>query len=124
MRFFLHLYSMITIYYNPSCSKCNIALDTIKQHTTEYEIVEYLQDTPSEDELSNLLKKIGCNAFDIVRTNEPLYQEKYANKCYSEQQWIKILHENPVLIQRPIIVNGSCAIVGRTTESLEQIIKL
>ena len=113
----------ITILHNPRCSKSRTALQEAQACNYEIEIVEYLKDTPSVAELKNLLKKLGLKPEAIVRKKEPLFVEKFAGKKYTDTQWIKILHDNPVLIERPIIVKGDEAILGRSQEQLDSILK-
>tara|TARA_Y100000031_G_scaffold138382_1_gene164238 strand:+ start:493 stop:819 length:327 start_codon:yes stop_codon:yes gene_type:complete len=105
------------IYYNPKCSKCRIALERIG----EAEKIEYLKTPPSEDELKEILKKLNMKAKEIIRKKEPVFEE-FKNKDYSEEEWITILVDNPILIQRPIIVKGNKAVIGRTEEKLKEII--
>jgi arsenate reductase (glutaredoxin) len=101
------------IYYNPDCSKCAEALEIIRQHGEEPEIVEYLNAELTEEELKQLIQKLGISAEDLVRKKEELYKEKYEGKVLSEEEWIKVMIENPVLIERPIIVKDDKVILGR-----------
>jgi len=121
--FYLYNSMKITILHNPRCSKSRTALQEAQACNYEIEIVEYLKDTPSVAELKNLLKKLGLKPEAIVRKKEPLFVEKFAGKKYTDTQWIKILHDNPVLIERPIIVKGDEAILGRSQEQLDSILK-
>jgi arsenate reductase len=113
---------MITIYYNNRCGKCRTALAAIEQTGEEYEIIEYLSDTPSIKELKAILSKLGLEPIDIIRTKESIYKEKFADKKYSNTEWLKILQENPILIERPIIVKNSCAVIGRSEDKLNEIL--
>ena len=101
------------IYYNPRCSKCREALDLLEQKNCTITFREYLKEPPTKKELKDLLNKLGCKAFDIVRKSEPLYKEEFADKKLTNAQWIKVLSENPILIERPIIIDGEKAMVGR-----------
>lgn len=101
------------IYYNPECSKCKEAVQLLEENKCEVTLRNYLQDPPSAEELKALLQKLGCKATDIVRKKEFLFIENYEGKTFSEEEWLKILSENPVLIERPIVVNGAEAIIGR-----------
>jgi arsenate reductase len=111
------------IYYNARCSKCREALSLLEQNKCEVSIREYLKTPPTQKELSGLLKKLGCQAEAIVRRSEALYREKYAGKTLSNAQWIKVLAENPVLIERPIVVNGEKAVIGRPPVLVLDLIK-
>lgn len=101
------------IYYNARCSKCREAKDLLEKNNCELTFREYLKEPPTKKELTDLLKKLHCKAFDIVRKSEPLYIEKFADKKLSNSQWIKVLSENPILIERPIVIDGERALVGR-----------
>ncbi|MCE3226731.1 MAG: arsenate reductase [Bacteroidetes bacterium] len=101
------------LYFNPECSKCNEAKDLLERNNCELQIRNYLEFPPSEKELKELLKKLNCNAIDLVRKKERLYIEKYEGQYLCEDDWIKILSENPVLIERPILIDTEKAIIGR-----------
>jgi len=114
---------MISIYYNNRCGKCRMALAAVEETGEAYELIHYLTDTPSIQELEKVLGKLQLNPIDIVRTKEGIYKEKFACKNYSKKEWLKILHENPILIERPIIVKDHCAVIARSEEKLNEILK-
>lgn len=101
------------IYHNPRCSKCREAMDLLEENNCSIEIREYLKEPPTKKELKELLSKLKCKAEALVRKSEPVYKEKYADAAYTNTQWIRILSENPILIERPIVIDGERAIVGR-----------
>lgn len=113
----------MVIYYNPRCSKCREAVDILDGENCEIEIREYLKTPPTKKELKELLAKLGCKPFDIVRQKEELYQKKFKNKKFSDAEWIHLLCENPILIERPIVVDGYKAIVGRPPALVLELIK-
>ena len=114
---------MLKVYFKPNCSTCQTALKFIRDNTDEeFETVEYLVDVPSEKEINEILNMLGLKAVDIVRKKEHLYKEKYEGKKISNAQWIKILHKNPILIERPIFVKDGKAIIGRPVERILEII--
>ena len=106
------------IYYNPKCSKCRIALEKIG----DVEKIEYLKTPPTKEELKKILNKLKMKAVEIVRKKEAAF-DKFKGKDFSNEEWIKILVENPILIQRPIIVKGDKAVIGRTEEKMQEIMK-
>lgn len=112
----------ITIYHNSRCSKSNAALKEITQSGEAFEVVNYLETVPSITELRSILTKLQLKPFDIVRKTEKVYLEKFKGKELSDEEWIKTLHENPILIQRPIIVNGDRAVIARTEDAIDSII--
>jgi arsenate reductase (glutaredoxin) len=103
----------ITIYHNARCSKSREVMDLLKENDCEIEVVEYMKETPTKKELKDLLMKLGLKPLDIIRTNEPLFEKKFRNKKFTDAEWIQIILENPVLLQRPILVDGYKAIIGR-----------
>lgn len=113
---------MITIYHNNSCTKSRIALAELTKSGEPFEVVNYLEEVPSIALLESIIAKLDIKAFDLVRTNENLYKENYKNKNLSDQEWIKVMHENPSLIQRPILVKGDFAVIVRSDEALDEII--
>lgn len=114
---------MITIYHNTRCSKSREACSILQDKGVEFETIEYLKTPPTQKEIKGLLKMLGMKAQDIVRKGEPLYKEKFADKKLSESEWIKALTENPILIERPIIVKGNKAIIGRPPEKVVELLK-
>lgn len=113
---------MITIYHNNSCSKSRTALQEITQSGNEFEVINYLEEVPSIAELKAILIKLNVRPFDIVRKTEKIYLEKFKDKNLSDEEWIIALHENPILLQRPIVVNGAIAVVARSEDELDKII--
>ncbi len=108
----------ITIYYNNECSKSRDCLLLLSDKAKDIEVVNYLENPPTEEELKNLLKMLGIKAMELVRTKEPLFEEEFAGKELSEEQWITALVQNPVLIERPIVVKDGKAIIARPPEKV------
>ena len=111
------------IYHNPRCSKSRQTLGILQDKGIEPEVVEYLKTPPSGAELKRILKKLGLKAEDIIRKGEALYKEKYKGKTLTNEQWIKVLAENPVLIERPIVVTDNKAVLGRPPENVLELVK-
>lgn len=117
-----HRKKKVVIYHNPRCSKSREAMNLLKESNCEIEVVEYLKKVPSKKELKDLLMKLGLKPLDIVRTTEPLFEKKFKNKKFTDVEWIQILTENPILIQRPIVVDGYNAIIGRPVEKIVELL--
>ncbi|TDS55325.1 arsenate reductase (glutaredoxin) [Myroides indicus] len=113
---------MITIYHNPRCSKSREGLCFLEQHGIEHKIIKYLDDNISEIELKSILKKLNYQPIQLVRTKEALWKDNFADKDLNYDEIIKIMTENPRLIERPIIINGDKAIVARPIEKIKEII--
>lgn len=110
------------LYFNPDCSKCHEAVDLLQQNSCEFSIRNYLTDPPSVNELKELITKLKCSPVDLVRKKEPLFEEKYRSKTLTDEQWLNVLSENPVLIERPILINHNMAIIGRPPQLVLNIV--
>ena len=110
------------IYYNAQCSKCREAEQLLLENNCDFIIREYLKQPPTKKELKELLAKLDCDPFDIVRQKEELFQKKFRNKKFSDEEWLQILTEHPELIERPIIIDGYKAIIGRPPEKIIELI--
>lgn len=113
----------ITLFYNPRCAKCREALSILNGQGCEVKIIEYLKDAPTERVLKEVLKKLGLKPEDLLRKKETLFAEKYKNKKLTDAQWIKVIHQNPVLIERPVAIYGNKAVIGRPAERVVEILK-
>lgn len=110
------------IFHNPRCTKSREALELLNQQCEHVTVREYLKEPPTQKELTELIKKIGIKPEELVRKNEPLYKEKYKGKKLTGKEWIKIMSENPILIERPIVVSGDKVIVARPPEKIMEIL--
>jgi len=113
---------VVKVLHNGNCSKSNAVLEYLDENGVPFEIINIVEDPLSELEIKTVLKKLNQNVFHIIRKNEKLYVEKYAGKNLSEDEWIKVLAENPSLIQRPIIIKGPVAMLGRPVENVKYFI--
>ncbi|MCD6066051.1 MAG: yfgD [Bacteroidetes bacterium] len=111
--------SKIVIYHNTMCSKSRCALDWLKEKGYETEVRQYLKEIPTKKELKELLARLDMKPFDIVRQNEELFIKKFKGKKFTDAEWLQILIEHPILIQRPIVVDGYKAIIARPEDVLE-----
>ena len=112
---------MTTIYHNPRCTKSRQTLALLEKKDKNLNVVEYLKDTPDEKDIKSLLSKLKINAEDLVRKSESIYKEKFKGKVLTEQQWISTLAKYPILIERPIVVRGNKAVIGRPPENIKQL---
>ncbi len=109
------------IYHNPRCTKSRETLKLLESNGAEFEIVEYLKEIPDSNELKDLLMKLNIDAKDLIRKTEPIYKKELKGKKFSEEEWIQIMVENPKLIERPIVVRGNKAIIGRPPDNVNQL---
>jgi arsenate reductase len=104
------------MYHKPNCNTSLETLKLLKQHGVKPKLRLYLEDVPTPAELNELLKKMNGRVKSIIRAKEPLYKENYEGKKLTKQQWLKILSENPILIDRPILIKGDKAVLCRPIE--------
>jgi arsenate reductase len=109
---------MITVWHNPKCSKSREALKLLEEKGGGYDVVKYLDTPPSRGEIVELLKKLGVSARELMRTKEELYRELGLAKVEDEEKLIDALAEHPRLIERPILIEGNRAVIGRPVEKV------
>ena len=114
---------MIKIYHNPRCSKSRQTLQLIQEKGIDPEVILYLEKGFSKDELKDILAKLGKNSFDILRSGEDKYKQLLKeNGKASEDVLLDWMVDNPILVERPIVINGDKARLGRPPESVLEII--
>ncbi|HEY8402099.1 MAG TPA: arsenate reductase (glutaredoxin) [Cytophagaceae bacterium] len=113
---------MIKIFHNPRCTKSRQALELLKSKGKSPEVIEYLKTPPTVNELKDILKLLKVSPEELIRKGEALYKENYKGKSFSEDEWIKIMVENPILIERPVVIAGKKAVIGRPPEKVLEII--
>ena len=112
----------IVIYHNTRCLKSRSACELIAAHGLQAEIIDYLQTPPSKETLRSLLKMLGMKAEELVRKGETVFKTQYAGKTLNEEEWLDALIAHPILIERPIVVRGQRAVIGRPTERVEELL--
>ncbi|MEZ5017910.1 MAG: arsenate reductase (glutaredoxin) [Flavipsychrobacter sp.] len=112
----------VTIFHKTTCSTSKKALQLLMENKVMPKIRLYVDEPPTQVELKALLKKLGLKAEDIVRKKEKLYKEEYAGKQLTQAEWIRVLSKNPILIERPIVIKGDKAVVGRPPEKVLEIL--
>jgi arsenate reductase len=110
--------SAITIYHNPRCGKSRSALALLEEKGLQPHIIEYLTTPPAKEELRAILRKLGMKPEQIVRKGEGVYKQKFAGKALTDEQWLDALVKHPILIERPIVVKGDRAVIGRPPENV------
>jgi arsenate reductase len=109
---------MIQIYHNPRCGKSRNCLAFIEAGGQKYEIIKYLDNPPTKEELVSLLKKLNFTPLELVRQKENVWIEKFKNTKMTEEAIIQALVSYPILIERPIVINGDKAIISRDLEKV------
>ena len=113
---------MITIYHNPRCTKSREGLGEIENLNQPFKVRKYLDEPFTKVELEEVIKKLNIHPIELVRTKESIWIENYKGKELSDLQIIQAMLENPKLTERPIIVNGNNAVIGRPIENINKII--
>lgn len=98
--------------------KSRQTLDILNEKTSDVEIIDYQVNPPSKEELKEILGMLDAKPLDIMRKGESIFKENFKGKELSDDQWIDVMIENPKLIERPIVVNGNKAVIGRPPESV------
>lgn len=115
--------SEVIIYHNPRCSKSRQTLALLEENGVQPEVRKYLEDAPTADELSAVLNKLGISARDLLRKKEAEYKENgLDNQDLSDDQIIAVMNRVPKLIERPIVIKGDQARIGRPPESVLEIL--
>ena len=112
----------LTIYHNPRCSKSREALAILDQKEIETEVIEYLKTPLTKKVLKNLFIKLNLKPIDVIRTNEDVFKQKFKGKNFTDEEWIQILIENPILLERPILIDEYKAIIARPVETVIEFI--
>jgi arsenate reductase (glutaredoxin) len=114
----LKIEKMYTVYHNPRCKKSRAGLEYVKSKTSDVEVIEYLKDPFTEEELKKLLMKLNKKPVDMIRTQEAIYRSDFKGRNFTDDEWIKIMIENPKLIKRPIVVKNNKAVWGDPVEEI------
>lgn len=113
---------MLKIYHNNRCSKSRQALELIRDSKQEVEVIDYLRTPPTAIELQDILQKLHMKPEQLIRKSEGIYKDNYKGKSLTDEEWIQAMVAHPVLIERPIVVKGKEAVVGRPTENVQKLL--
>jgi len=113
---------MISIYHNPRCSKSREALSILESNNAEYEVIKYMDELLNVDKLKKLIKLLKINPIDLVRTNESIWKENFKNLNLTDNEIIAAMAKHPKLIERPIVVSGNKAVIGRPPHKILDIL--
>ena len=110
------------IYHNPRCSKSRQTLTLIREKEKEVEIIEYLKNPPTFEDLELILMKLDISPINLIRNKEKIWEEEYKGKKLKEDEIIQAMVNHPKIMERPIVINGMKAIIGRPPENVLEII--
>lgn len=106
------------IYHNPRCSKSRQTLALIEKQGIEAEVILYKTTPPSAAELKSVIDKTGLKPIDIIRKGEKTFKENFKGAEHTDAEWIDIMVAHPELIERPIVIKGNKAVLGRPPENV------
>ena len=111
-----------TIYHNPKCTKSRQTLALLEEHGVKPQVIEYLKTPSTAAELKAIVAKLGIKPEQLVRKGEDVYKANYAGKTLTDAQWLEALAKHPILIERPIVISGSRAVIGRPPENVKPLL--
>jgi arsenate reductase len=114
---------MIKIYHNPRCRKSREGLELLENSGKEFEVIKYLEDIPTKEELREIIACLGISPEQLVRKNEAVWKEKYRGKLLSDEEILDTMKAHPKLIERPIVIYNRKAVIGRPTDAINTLLK-
>ena len=113
----------VTIYHNPRCSKSRQTLKLLQERDVDLDVIEYLKTPPDAKQLERILNLLGLEPRELMRTREAAYKENdLGHEKLSRDELIAAMVDNPILIERPIVITDGQARIGRPPESVLEII--
>ena len=113
----------VTIFHNPLCSKSRQTLSLIQERNIDINIIEYLKTPPDISQLKQILKQLGCEPRQLMRKSEQIYKDlDLGNENKTAEDLVIAMTQNPILIERPIVLSGEKAAIGRPPESVLNIL--
>lgn len=113
---------MTQIFHNPRCGKSRNTLKLLENKGESVEIIEYLKANPSKKQLTEIIDMLGIAPLELIRKGESIFKEQYKGKTLTDEQWIDAMIENPILIERPIVIKDGKAAIGRPPEQVLDIL--
>ena len=111
-------------YHNPRCRKSRETLQMVSKKNVEYDVIEYLKEPPSAEQLTTILKSLNMRPLELMRTQEKVFKQLGLPRkdVRSDKEWINIMVSNPVLIERPILIYNGKVALGRPPENVLKIL--
>ena len=110
------------IWHNPRCKKSRDTLHRLEEAGIEPTIRKYLETPPSERQLSQVMKMMNIKPTDLIRKQEKVFKENFKGKDFSDHEWITIMVNNPILIERPVVIDKNRAVIGRPPENVDSLV--
>jgi len=112
---------MVTVYHNPRCKKSRAGLQYITEKQMDHTVREYLKDMLTEQELTSLVMKLNVKPLELIRTQEDYFRKELKGLNLNDEEWIKVMVENPKLIHRPIVEARYKAVIGNPVENIDKL---
>ncbi len=113
---------MIKIYHNPRCGKSREGLSILEKSGKQFEIIKYLEDIPTKAELKEVISLLNISPEKLVRKNEAIWKKLFKGKSLTDEEVVDAMIAHPKLIERPILINGNKAVIGRPPECIIEIL--
>jgi arsenate reductase len=113
---------MIKIFHNNRCRKSREGIEILEQSGKDFEVVKYLENTPSKQELTTIIDLLGIAPIDLIRKKEPIWKSDFKGRALSNDAIIEAMIKHPKLIERPIVINGKQAVIGRPPSQILDIL--
>lgn len=113
---------MIKIFHNNRCRKSREGIEILEQSGKDFEVVKYLENTPSKQELTSIIDLLGIAPINLIRKNEPIWKSDFKGRALSNDAIIEAMIKHPKLIERPIVINGKQAVIGRPPSQILDIL--
>ncbi len=113
---------MITIYHNLRCQKSRQTLAILTEKMENVDVINYLEEPPSTEQLNHIVKLLGISPEELVRKNEAAYKDHFKGKALSDEEWLQAMVDHPKLIERPIVIVDNKAVIGRPPENVLSIL--
>lgn len=113
---------MIQILHNPRCTKSREGLLFLEAEGIQPEVIRYMDHPLTSEEIKAILRKLDIPAIEWVRKVETIYKEEYQDKDLTEDQWVEAMAKHPRLMERPVVINGDKAVIGRPAENIRKIL--
>lgn len=110
------------IYHNPRCSKSRQALELLNDSGKEFQVIEYFKDSPSKEELEEIIKLLEISPEQLIRKKEQIFIDQIKGKSFSDEEYIQMMINHPKLIERPIVVYKGKAAIGRPLENIQTLL--
>jgi arsenate reductase len=113
---------MLKIFHNPKCAKSRAGLEYLKSKTNEFVVVDYIRKGLSIDDIKEIILKTNLKPIDLVRKQEDIFKKELKGRSFNDDEWIKIIIENPKLLKRPVIIAKHKAVVEETGDNIDTLI--